>query len=295
VTVETPPPPGPCAHDPIAFALTVTIPAGGTATLDVAGDRIRVDGTPCAGTTTTVDTIYVNGPAGSVETLVVDLRGGAFAPGVRDESVVIEPGEFQTTPTSEIEIVAGLGADAGDTIRIVGTDGDDSLHAGNQGASFDASQELDLKTPSIFPARLTYELYGLGGVNLLSTGTAGPTGGGFVLGRLFAGDLGDTLRGGALADEMHGGAGDDTLDGLGGNDILLGGGGADRLVGGGDNDTLTGGAGFDTMIGSSGDDLFRADDDEADAPISGGAGADTAYYDAGLDPNPVAVETRIAV
>ncbi len=295
LTVETPPPPGLCTFDIIASQLNVAIPAGGSATLDVAGDRVRVDGVPCPGTTTTIDRIYVNGAAGSLETLVIDLAGGAFAPGKNDESVVVEEGELYTSPTSEIEIFPVLGRDAGDTVRILGTAGDDSIHAGYNGVSFDASLELDLKMPccSAGVTPLTYELYGLGGRNLLSTATAGVTGGGVVYQRLFAGDLGDTLRAGGPG-ELHGGAGADILEGGIGNDVLLGGGGADQLTGGQGNDTLTGGAGADTMIGSAGDDLFRADDDEKDVIISGGSGLDTAYYDAGIDPLPVAVETKIA-
>ncbi len=39
--------------------------------------------------------------------------------------------------------------------------------------------------------------------------------------------------------------------------------------------------------------MIEADDDEADAQIHGGAGADTACVDAGLDPATVAVETVI--
>ncbi|MFC5355704.1 calcium-binding protein, partial [Azospirillum himalayense] len=46
------------------------------------------------------------------------------------------------------------------------------------------------------------------------------------------------------------------------------------IVGGSGNDTLTGGAGADTLIGGEGDDRFYFDD--ADAPLQGGAGFDTA-------------------
>ncbi len=294
LTIETPPPPGPCTFDNVAAHLNVTIAAGGTATLDVAGDRIRVDGAPCPGTTTTIDRIYVNGALGSAETLVVDLRGGAFAPGKTDESVVIEEGEFYTTPTSEIETFLVLGRDAGDTVRIIGTDGDDSIHAGLNGIAFSATQELNVKGQGHVTgaALLTVEMHGLGGRNLLSVGTAGATGGGGVIGRLFAGDLGDTLRGASAPDELFGGAGNDILEGNLGNDTILGGAGVDRLTGGGGNDTLTGGSGADTLIGSDGDDTLRADDDENDPQISGGTGVDTAYYDAGIDPLPIA-ETRI--
>ena len=44
------------------------------------------------------------------------------------------------------------------------------------------------------------------------------------------------------------------------------------------------------MNGSDGDDTFLAQDDEADATISGGAGFDTAYIDTGVDPTPITVE-----
>jgi hypothetical protein len=47
------------------------------------------------------------------------------------------------------------------------------------------------------------------------------------------------------------------------------------------------------MVANDGADTIRADDDEADTSISGGAGIDTAYYDAGVDVEPVAVETKI--
>ena len=294
VVVETPPPPGPCLLDPIAGRLTVSLPAGGSAVLDVVGNQIRVDGAPCQGTTTTVDTIRVEGVSGSAETLTVDLRGGRFVPGRTDESVVKEEGEISTSPESEIEIVVDLGDDAGDTVRIYGTDGDDTITAGSRGASFDATLELDLKSEWAFGApALTYEMHGLGGRNVLSVTGGGPLAAGGIVGRLFAGDLGDTLRGGPLADELRGGNGADTIDGVDGNDVLFGGAGADRLTAGSGNDSLTGGAGADILIGNDGDDMFRADDDENDPTISGGSGVDTAYYDEGIDPKPAAVEVRI--
>jgi hypothetical protein len=47
------------------------------------------------------------------------------------------------------------------------------------------------------------------------------------------------------------------------------------------------------MVGNDGTDTIWADDDEADTTISGGAGVDTAYYDAGVDLNVLAVESKI--
>ena len=85
------------------------------------------------------------------------------------------------------------------------------------------------------------------------------------------------------------------LEGRLGSDVLAGGDGNDTLAGNDSNDELTGGGGADWFAGAAGDDLFFAVDGAADTQISGGAGVDTAHYDAGVDPTPVAVENRIAV
>jgi Ca2+-binding RTX toxin-like protein len=74
---------------------------------------------------------------------------------------------------------------------------------------------------------------------------------------------------------------------------LIGGSGDDTFAAGDGNDTVTGGPGADTFNGSGGDDTFHAQDDEADAFISGGAGFDTAHVDTGIDPTPVTVENVI--
>ena len=59
------------------------------------------------------------------------------------------------------------------------------------------------------------------------------------------------------------------------------------------DDELTGGAGVDSFVGSGGNDVFFAVDGVADSLLSGGSGTDTAYYDASLDPTPLAVENRV--
>jgi Ca2+-binding RTX toxin-like protein len=69
--------------------------------------------------------------------------------------------------------------------------------------------------------------------------------------------------------------------------------GNDSVAGSDGNDELIGGAGIDALIGGEGDDVIRADDDEADTNVNGGAGSDTAYYDHGVDAAPVAVELKI--
>jgi Ca2+-binding RTX toxin-like protein len=67
----------------------------------------------------------------------------------------------------------------------------------------------------------------------------------------------------------------------------------DSLNGGNGDDDLTGGAGADLLSGSAGNDTLHADDDEADTTINGAPDMDSAYYDQGIDPSPLAVETKI--
>ena len=177
------------------------------------------------------------------------------------------------------------------SLTILGTGGDDTISAGTTGVALNGDNDSDVSF-DVLPAAI--EIRGNGGVNTIS-GRGGDGAGTLFAGRLFlyAGDLGDTLRGGLGDDEVYGGAGADTLEGREANDLLVGNGGNDSLAGGVGDDTMIGGAGSDSFAGSDGNDMIRADDDEADATISGGAGIDTAYYDAGLDANPGAVENKI--
>jgi Ca2+-binding RTX toxin-like protein len=277
-----PPPTGPCSYDGGTRVVTATLAPGETASLVVVGGAISFGATPaeCPGATTAnTDTINVLGPAGSTERLTIDQSGGAFAPGASVE-----------TGTAEIEIAVSLG-DATDGVVVLGTTSADTISAGVNGVALNADGDVDV-TFAALPAVL--ELQGLGGVNTLSGRGGAGTGAAFP-GRLllYAGPNGDTLRGNGLNDELYGGDGADTLEGREGNDVLVGGGGNDSLAGNAGDDTLTGGAGLDTFLGSDGNDTFHAADDEADTSLNGGPGIDTAYYDSGVDPNPVAVENKM--
>jgi Ca2+-binding RTX toxin-like protein len=262
--------------------VTASIDVSQQASLVVVGGAIHFGSTPAAcgaATTTNTDSITVSAPSGSVEKLVVDLTGGAFGPGAAAES-----------DTPEIEITTALG-DAADLIVVNSGSAADTIRIGTTGIALNADADRDL---TYSPTPNQVEVFGGGGVNLLSA--AGGSGTGSVFGGkaiLRAGDSGDVLFGGNGNDELYGGLGNDTLEGRNGNDLLLGGAGNDALKGGDGDDDMTGGSGADEFSGSSGTDVMRADDDGADTGINGGAGADTAYVDAGIDPPAYATETVI--
>ncbi len=282
VTPPPPPPTGPCTYTAATRTVTAQIESGGSATLSVSGGQIFF-GSPaseCVGATTTnTDTINVNGVPGSVEQLTIDQSGGAFEPGTIAESV-----------TPEIEIAAALG-DVTDGVVIIGAAGDDLISVGANGVATNADGDVDI---TFNPLPQAIEIRGAGGRNTIS-GRGGTGAGATYAGVLtaYAGDLGDTLRGGLGDDVLVGGIGPDVLEGREGSDQLTGGGGDDTLAGAVGNDTLTGSEGRDTFSAGDGDDVMRADDDEADSTINGGPGVDTAYYDSGVDPLPVATENRI--
>jgi hypothetical protein len=272
-----------CNFNGISRSLTLEMTPGSAATLVVVGGAIHWGTIPqaCgAATTTNVDTITITGAAGTVETLILDQRGGVFGPGATPE---------HNTP--EIEIDTNLG-DTTDRVIIYGTEDRDVMAAGQNGVATSEDGDVDF---TFAPNTFHLEFHVLGGddhVDARGTGGAGlkflgPT-------VLTGGDGSESLlRGGDDADVIDGGSGDDLIDAQGGDDVLRGGPGDDRIGGGGDADSIDGGPGIDTMNGSDGDDTFLAQDGMADASISGGGGADTAYIDTGIDPAPVTVETVI--
>ena len=289
VAVETvigdgsPPPPtvSGCTYDAAKRAVTATLTASGEAALVVAGGEIRFGTTPVAcgaATTTNTDTVTVTGASGSSETVTIDQAGGAFAPGATAES-----------GAAEIEIAVNLG-DAMDRVVVLGTAGNDAVAVGTNGVALNADGDVDV---TFAPLPATLEVWGGTGKNSI-TGQGTQGAGGRFLGRLLlhAGDEGDTLTGGDGGDELYGGDGADMLEGRLGADLLAGRAAADSLSGGDGNDTLLGGSGSDAFVAGGGDDFLDAVDGEADSNLNGGPGIDTARYDAGIDPAPVAVENH---
>jgi Ca2+-binding RTX toxin-like protein len=130
------------------------------------------------------------------------------------------------------------------------------------------------------------EVYALDGNDAVSINSGGiPV---YVLGgagndTLSGGDEVDNFVGGGGKDYLSGGLGNDRLNGHNGNDTLLGNDGDDRLYGGDANDILVGGNGKDRCYGEAGDDLLITRGDRKADLLYGGAGTNTASYDALLD------------
>jgi Ca2+-binding RTX toxin-like protein len=181
--------------------------------------------------------------------------------------------------------------DASDAVSIVGTVGDDAIAAGTNGAALNADGDVDV---TFTPRPAVLEIRGDGGRNTI-TGQGAQGAGGRFPGRLllYAGDEGDVLTGGDGGDELYGGLDADVIEGRLGSDVLVGGAANDSLSGGDGNDNLLGGVGSDVFIGGAGDDFLDAVDGEAESNLNGGPGVDTARYDAGIDPTPVAVENHL--
>ncbi len=93
---------------------------------------------------------------------------------------------------------------------------------------------------------------------------------------------GCTISGTAGDDILRGTGGADVICGLGGDDVISAGGGDDRILGGAGDDVISGGPGRDVLLGGPGGDLLNARDGTRDV-VDGGAGRDSARWDARLD------------
>ena len=123
-----------CVFDETTEIATVTVGDGLVATVSRNGDAIEVDGVPCeTAAVTNTDVLEVTTPAVSVETVAIDLSGGAFVPGVTDEG----------DGSSEIEIEIQLGGAAigmFDQVHISGTAGADMFTADGLAANLNADE-----------------------------------------------------------------------------------------------------------------------------------------------------------
>jgi Ca2+-binding RTX toxin-like protein len=245
---------------------------------------IRFAGSACeAATVQNTERIVVTGTS-SEEDFIIDLRGGAFAPGATVEPLGL----------SEIEFSINLrGTDDGfgflDTIGIVGGSGADRIVLGRGGMNLNHDADADVlvvNKPSTIPIVLAR-----GGSDVIrarggfGTGRAYRqmviVGGGRGSDRIVGGIRLNMLLGGAGRDRLIGGPRWDLLIAGGGNDLVKGGGGGDLINGGTGNDRLIGGARSDILFGGRGRDVLKgsAGNDE----LAGGPGIDTCRPGPGRD------------
>ncbi|MGH3020348.1 MAG: calcium-binding protein [Gaiellaceae bacterium] len=270
-----------CVYDPGSATVSASITPGGSAVVDVVGGVIRFGAvpTPCGGATTSnTDSISIAGTAGTTERLTFDQRTGLLGPGATPEFNI-----------PEIEIDTSLG-DATDTVVFYLTAGDDVFASGQNGVSLNSDGDLDMTfSPGAFPM----EIYALDGNDVVNARGSGGAGLHFLGPVVIEGGEGDDLlRGSSDPDVITGGLGNDRIEAQESADQIDAGSGDDVITAGDGPDTATGGPGSDSFAMSGGDDVVLAADAEADGPINGGQGTDTAHYDGGLDPNPVAVEHK---
>jgi Ca2+-binding RTX toxin-like protein len=270
-----------CVYNPGTASVSASITPGGSATLDVVGGVIRFGAVPapCGGATATnTDSISIAGSVGTTERLTLDQRTGLIGPGATPEFNI-----------PEIEIATSLG-DAADTVVVYMTEGDDIVAPGQLGLALNSDGDVDV---TFSPTAFNMEIYALGGDDYINGRGQGGAGLHFLGPLVIDGGPGNEslVRGSSEPDVLFGGPGNDRIDAQEGHDVVDGGTGNDVISSGSGDDTLTGGAGADSFAASNGNDVIFAEDGEADGPINGGPGTDTAYYDVGLDPTPVAVES----
>lgn len=196
-----------CSFSASTARVTVTMTANESAGLSIGADgRILVNGAACGtATRTNTNLISVVGSSSGNETVLIDLSGGAFAPGATSES----------TGVSELEISIDL-AGGSDGVHVRGTPNADRVTFGSSGIALTGDTDPDVRLTAV--ENLGVEgrdgddrLSGAGGF-----GTGDPT----SLPTVFLGGRGrDALVGGLAGDRFYTNDGEaDSLDGSRGTD-----------------------------------------------------------------------------
>jgi Ca2+-binding RTX toxin-like protein len=290
--------PATCIHDGVSTA-AITLATAATMTVSRNIDAIYVDGAPCgAATVTNTDTITVDAPNGSV--LVIDLSGGAFAPGITDEgdgSSEIELSEVGSGDLDTVRVTGGSGAEhlvtATTTILSVSYAAV-NLNADETTDDFDLTFDRGVATD--------VQLVGNDGFDELSVGVPTPV---LYPATLEGGAGDDTLRFFADGGSIDGGGGTDLLDESGGDAITIlemaslvvglgpgetpmsnvenakGGSSDDFLFGDLGPNVLEGGDGNDTLIGAGGGDTLDGGAGPYSDSMSPGVGQDEVIGDIG--------------
>jgi Ca2+-binding RTX toxin-like protein len=197
-----------CGYSAGTKTAAVAITPGTESTVRVNGTAIQVDGANCgAATTANTDVIDVNGSSAD-ERLIIDLSGGAFAPGATAEG----------DGSAEIEFDVDLGANSLDAeVVVAGSTGADHLTAGVVGTFPDETNRINLNAnePGTKDADVTTaDGYGVrfeaeGGNDVLSAAGGGAIGAYDYVAELWGEEGDDDLRLGFVRP----GPGDDTIRG----------------------------------------------------------------------------------
>lgn len=178
------------------------------------------------------DTIQLSGGERTLAPTHVYATGGVF-----NVTVSVQDDDTAIDLASTTVVVTGVGV-AGDTLYVVGTDGDDQVSI-NQTGNGTIKVHADFLADPDNPRNISGA-----GVEQI-----------FVI--LCGGDDHASISHQVtLPAIIDGGDGDDHLIAGGGGAVLLGGNGDDKLSGGSGNDIMIGGAGLDRLVGGGGEDFM---------------------------------------
>jgi Ca2+-binding RTX toxin-like protein len=241
-----------CALDPLTHVLLVTVAQGktdgGDASIARSGDGIVVSELPsrsavaCAGAPTVTNTERIEIVTKGATGVIVDLGGGALAPGITPEA----------DGSAEIEVVRV----AGGTIGVQGGSAADHFQYlssdGLSGLSVNGDQDVDVGASGTIQNLLP----------VVALGGPGP-------------DTIEAVTPLAAVVAMDGAGGNDTLRATGTRGAILAGGtGRDRLIGSRAGDVLDPGQGADRVEGLGGVDVVALSTDRQRDTVNCGGGKD---------------------
>src|SRR5262245_42472540 len=249
--------------------------------------------------------VHANGATGI---LVVDLRGGAFAPGESPENTGAAEIEIDVDGEATLEIFQVRGTDADDTIVVGANEAADGLADTHLAVNWNGDADADVTVAGLDDPDFALTVFGDDGNDTISLNGGSGTGGNLEMihNTVFGGsdqfgdsggaaDDGDDLltgsgfvTGGSSADRLEGDEGIDVLNGLGGDDEIRDAGDVQDVDGDGTTegaedelDVLNGGTGEDVLEAGDGNDVL---DGGLDNDIEGGDQCDD-LLDQGNGPN----------